>query len=119
MRETTEIIAAIVPLIKYFISWSSITVNGKILEVTASGKTIRITHDTVKNVLIVGISDSYGRHWPDKSQFDLHDPRSIPATIRSACRRVGKNIPDFDTIDFLLENGIPQDVTDMWAALEK
>lgn len=121
MKEQAAVIVTLVPLIKYFISWSTVTVNGNILQVTSSCKTIKITNDTVKNTLRISVAAHHSASYdePDMSQFDLCDPRSIPATIRSACRRAGKEMPSFETIDHLLENGIPKDVTDMWAAMEK
>lgn len=120
MREVTDVIAALIPLVKYFISWSTVTTSGNILQVTASTKAVRITHDISNNLLIVGIiPHHYSDYYGDVSQFDLQDPRSIPATIRSVCRRVGKEMPAFESVDHILDNGIPKDVTDMWEACEK
>lgn len=76
------------------------------IEVSKRGRCARITHIIGKAELWVcsvrGLNPDN-----DLSKFDLYDPRSIGAAIRSLCRRVGDDMPSFYEIDRVLDEGPP------------
>jgi hypothetical protein len=49
--------------------------------------------------------------WDDKHSnphtFELNDPRSVVAIIRSGCRRLGMDVPSFERVSEMLEEGPP------------
>lgn len=69
----------------------------------------RVVHLIEKNELWVGLVQINGDlDRRDVSKFDLLDPRSIPAAVRSFCRRMGKQMPSFEVIDEVLVEGVPE-----------
>ncbi len=102
----TEVIQALHPLLRYFanvpfqIGMNSI-LGGRV------GYRARVTHLIEKNELWISTVNSVGLS-QDVSKFDLNDPRSIAAVVRSFCRRVNCEMPSFESIDRVLNEGAPE-----------
>lgn len=103
--DTTEATGALHILLRCFVR-GVIDMGYNAIDITCHNRRARIVHLVDKNTLWVCNVNTVNDR-PDytdlSSKFELDDPRSIPAAIRSLCRRLGQRMPNFDEIDEVLD----------------
>lgn len=107
--ERTEIIEALRTLLRFFVR-GTIDAGYNAIEVTKRNRKARITHLVDKGelwVCNVNLINGGPDHNDQSSKFELNDPRSIAVAIRSLCRRLGDDMPSFEEVDRVLEEGPP------------
>ncbi len=106
MASHVDIIKSLHVLLRIFVR-GQLEVNSRCIQGSYGSRHARITYIVDGELWVVNVIPTGQFDIRDASKFDLSHPRSLGAVVRSFCRRLGQDMPSFESIDEVLAKGPP------------